>query len=100
GLVGCSCARALEVGGFDAEPDDDYLWGLTLRIAAGADAGAVQHLPFVLTHRYAAGSDNSAPGRERAARALEGRLARVGKRAHVEPVGDTSFRVDYELPDE
>jgi GT2 family glycosyltransferase len=100
GLVAFSRARALEVGGFDEELDDEYVWGLALRV--GASASTVEHVPFVLTHRSEAGVPaelvNGHETRERAAHALETRLARVGKRARAEPVGDVSFRLHYELP--
>lgn len=98
GLVACSRARALEAGGFDEELDGEYVWGLALRVGARADGRSVQHLPFVLTHRPAARAPASAK-RERGARALEARLARAGKRARAEPVGDASFRLHYELPE-
>src|SRR5438874_3261597 len=98
GLVAFSRTQALAAGGFDEELDDEYVWGLALRIGARVWPGAVQHLPFVLTHRPEARAPASAT-RERAARALEARLRRVGRRARVEPVGDASFRLHYELPE-
>jgi GT2 family glycosyltransferase len=98
GLVAFSRQHALEAGGFYDELDDEYVWGLALRVANRAGRDGVRHLPFVLTHRSAAGALKRTRTREHAAHAHESRLARVGKHARVEPVGDASFRIHYELP--
>jgi GT2 family glycosyltransferase len=98
GLVAFSRQHALEAGGFYDELDDEYVWGLALRVAARARHDGVRHLPFVLTHRSAAGIVKPARMHEHAAHAHENRLAQVGKHARVESAVDTSFRIHYELP--
>ena len=99
GLVCFSRAHALASGGCREELDGDCAWGLFLRMTAGAPPGSIHHLPFVLTHRpeRQAGGETH---RQRVARAHEQRLARLGNRARVEPVGESSHSIRYVLPDE
>jgi GT2 family glycosyltransferase len=95
GVVCFRRKRAIDVGGCEDELDGDCLWGLLLKLTARAPAGAIRHLPFVLSHRRA---DEPRPGpRKRVARAVEQRLARVGDDAEVEPVGEAGYLVRYAL---
>jgi GT2 family glycosyltransferase len=103
GFVAFRRSLALEVGGCAEELDGDCAWGLFLRMTAGGPPATIHHLPFVLSHRRT-GHPAGEPGadgarRERVARALERRIARVGYQAQVEPVGDSSYRTQYALPD-
>jgi GT2 family glycosyltransferase len=95
GVVCFRRRRAIEVGGCEQELDGDCFWGLLLKLTAGAPAGSVRHLPFVLSHRWA---DEPRPEpRERVATAVEQRLGRVGDDAEVEPVGEAGYLVRYAL---
>lgn len=100
GLVAVRRSHALEVGGFQDEQDGDVAWGLFLRMGAGAPPGAVRHLPFVLSHRRVDERSHAptAVERDRIARAHEIRLERIGRRARVVPVGESSYRADDEPP--
>src|SRR6266511_1964694 len=64
-------------------------------------ARTIQHLPFILSHRVGQSVPEAEDGvaRERVRRALEERLARVGRRVQVEPVGLSSYRTRYALPE-
>ena len=100
-LGGFVCFRrslALATGGCRDELDDDCAWGLFLRLAADAGPGTIHRLPFVLSHRTGEGAAGSEQ-RERVARALERRLAGLGQRAEVVPVGDKSYRTRYASPE-
>jgi GT2 family glycosyltransferase len=102
GLVAFRRSLALEVGGCRQELDCDCTWGLMLRIGVGAPPGTVYHLPFVLSHRRAghcAPHPHNIGERQRGARALEHRLARIGRNARAEPVGESSYRVRYVRPE-
>jgi GT2 family glycosyltransferase len=103
GLVALRRATALAVGACHEELDGDCAWGLFLRITAGAPPGTIHHLPFILSHRQARQSGpepEDGAARERVGRALEDRLVRLGKRVvQVEPVGESSYRARYALPE-
>jgi len=101
GLIAFRRAIALAVGGCQEELDGDCAWGLFLRITAGAAPGTIHHLPFILSHRVGQSVPEVEDGvaRERVRRALEERLARVGRRVQVEPVGLSSYRTRYALPE-
>jgi GT2 family glycosyltransferase len=102
GLVAFHRSLALAAGGCHDDLDGDCAWGLFLRMTAGAPPGTIHHLPFILSHRRAgklAPAARDVTEREAAARALEERLADLGKRADVEPVGDSSYRTSYPLPE-
>jgi GT2 family glycosyltransferase len=97
GLVAFRRSLALEVGGCEEELDGDCAWGLFLRMSVGTPPETIHHVPFVLSHRVGepAGTPDEGERREQVARALEYRLARIGERAHVEPVGEKSYRTRY-----
>jgi len=99
GLVCVRRSRALLVGGFEEELDDDRAWGLFLRLTAGAPPQSIHHLPFVVSHRRATPAHahvDDGERRQRVARAVEQRLARIGERAvRVKPVGERSYRPSY-----
>ena len=101
GLVLVSRSRALAVGGCQEELDDDFAWGLFLRITADTPPRTIHHLPFILGHRQTGANPDEGPDdperRERVARALETRLARIGDSVHVLPVGEASYRARYVL---
>jgi GT2 family glycosyltransferase len=102
GLVLFSRSRALAVGGCKEELDDDCAWGLFLRMTADTPPHAIHHLPFILGHRRMGepgAEPDDAERRERVARALERRLARIGDRVHVLPVGEASYRAHHGLPE-
>jgi hypothetical protein len=87
--LGVVCLRrssALAVGGFDEGLDDDHGWGLFLKLSAAVPLDAIQHVPFVVSHRLAG------------AAAHERRLTHPGGDLEVEPVGKASYRVRYSLP--
>ena len=78
------------------------MWGLFLRMTTGASPGTIHHLPFVLSHRRAgqrAPDPHDGAELERIARAHEERLAQIGRQAQVEPVGESSYRTRYALPE-
>jgi len=95
GLVCLRRSHALDVGGADDELDGDCAWGLLLRATANSPPGSIKHIPFVVTHRRRRTQLGDV-----AARAMEQRLARLGQRAHVAPVGEGSYRTVYDLPTE
>jgi GT2 family glycosyltransferase len=95
GLVCLRRSHALDVGGADEELDGDCAWGLFLRATADPPPGSIKHIPFVVTHRRRRTHRGDV-----AAHAMERRLARLGERAHVAPVGDGSYRTVYDLPTE
>jgi len=95
GVVCFRRTRAIDVGGCEAQLDGDCLWGLLLKLTAGAPAGSVRHLPFVLSHRW--GDEPRPEPRDRVATAVEQRLGRVGDDAEVEPVGEAGYLVRYPL---
>lgn len=97
GFVALRLSLALDVGGFRDEPDQEYSWGLFLRITHAAQEGTIRHLPFVLSHRTAR-KPVACGDRERAAGAQEERLAGLGRHVHVVPVGESSYRLHYVLP--
>ena len=101
GLVAFRRSLALAVGGCREELDDDCAWDLFLRMTAGAPPGTIHHLPFVVSHCRTGppASKGGVVERERVARALEERLARIGRQAQVEPVGESSYRTRYALPE-
>lgn len=101
-LVAFRRSLALEVGGCRGELGGDCAWGLFLRMTEGAPPGTIHHLPFVLSHRRAvqrAADPQNDAERESVARDLEERLARSGRQAQVEPVGESSYRTRYALPE-
>jgi GT2 family glycosyltransferase len=101
GLIAIRRAAALTVGGCVEELDGDCVWGLFLRMAVGAPARNIHHLPFILSHRreaHFASEPEDGAVRERVGRALEERLARLGKQVQVEPVGESSYRTCYAVP--
>jgi len=102
GVVCLKGSRALEVGGCQEELDGDCAWGLLLRMTANAPPSSIQHLPFVIAHRRSQirSSSNEAERRKAGARAVEKRLAGIGESAHVEPVGEVSYRALYRLSEE
>jgi GT2 family glycosyltransferase len=100
GLVAFSRSRALGVGGCKEELDDDCVWGLFLRITADTPPNTIHHIPFILGHRRIGepGAERDDPERRaRVARAQERRLAHIGDRVHVLPVGKASYRALYGL---
>jgi GT2 family glycosyltransferase len=101
GLVAFRRSLALEVGGCEEELDGDCAWGLFLRMSAVASPETIHHVPFVLSHRVGdpAGTPEEGERRERVARALENRLARIGESVQVEPVGEKSYRTRYAPPE-
>src|SRR5438477_400814 len=44
GVVCCSRAQTLAVGGCDDDPDGELLWGLFLRLTAGAAPETIRHV--------------------------------------------------------
>jgi GT2 family glycosyltransferase len=103
GLIAFRRSLALEVGGCRDELDGDCVWGLVLQVTARAPEGTIHHLPFVLSHRRAeqhSSRPRLASERELSTRAHEERLARVGRKVRLEPVGDTSYRTRYALAEE
>jgi len=104
-LGGAVCFRrpdALAVGGFEQELDDDYGWGLSLRLVADAQPERIHHLPFVLSHRVRHQNADvvSGPQRERATEAVRQRLTSRGELVDVDPVGGASYRTCYSLHDD
>ena len=101
GLVAFRRSLALEVGGCEEELDGDYAWGLYLRMSASAPPETIHHVPFVLSHRVGERPRTPDDGerRERVARALEHRLARIGESVQVEPVGEKSYQTRYSPPE-
>jgi O-antigen biosynthesis protein len=100
GLVAFRRSLALAKGGCREEDEEDLMWGLFLRLTAGADPGAVQHIPHVLSHRREADA-GPAPDAERrgsAARVHARRLSHLGEEVGVEPVRRRSFRIRYAVP--
>jgi len=102
GVVCFRSADALAARGFEEEADGDCAWGLSLRITAGAPPQGIHHLPFIVSHRvrHHRVEDSDSDRRERAARAIEERLRRMGERMEAEPVGEPSYRAPYSLPEE
>jgi GT2 family glycosyltransferase len=98
GVVCFRRSQALAVGGCEDELDGDCAWGLFLRLTSAAPGRAIHHLPFILSHRKDHAQRHDDPGRRaRVARALERRLAGIGARVSVEPVGRASYRTRYRL---
>jgi hypothetical protein len=85
---------AVEAGGCMDERDGDCVWGLVLRVSAGAADRSIQHVPFVLSHRHVQGPQVHAQSRE----AHQERLARVGQDAELRPVGASNYQILYALP--
>jgi GT2 family glycosyltransferase len=98
GLVCFRRSLALAAGGCDEELDDNCAWGLFLRLTADAPRSAIQHLPFILSHRHSAAKPENANRRNEVAGALERRLAPKGERVEAEPLGEASYRTRYALP--
>jgi GT2 family glycosyltransferase len=94
GLVLLRRATARAAGGWA----DDGVWGLFLRVSAVARSESIQHLPFVLSHRFCSHGGESADARFRGARVLEHCLANIGEDVRAEPVGEKSYRLRYVAP--
>jgi GT2 family glycosyltransferase len=102
GLVCFSRSLALAAGAPSQQLDGDYGWSLFLQMTVNVPPRAIHHVPFILYHRRVAQparQPTRGDQRARTARALEEQLMRIGKRAAVEPVGESSYRTRYVLPD-
>ncbi|MCW5961883.1 MAG: glycosyltransferase [Pyrinomonadaceae bacterium] len=94
-----------EIGGFRVGMEGSQDYDLALRVIERIDNGQIVHIPEILYHwRVIEGSvalsgDEKPYAHDAARRAIGEHLARIGKKARVEPTEYNLHRVRYELPE-